>query len=158
MAGIRTPQNITEAARKAANSSRPSLETLMPEIFKQFAATTKLLERHYRDMQDLEFTVERGKLWMLQTRNGKRTATAALRVAVEMANEGLISREDAITRVEPSALDQLLHPTLDPKAKPAPLATGLPGVAWRGERRDRLLGRRGRSAASGGTKVDPGAR
>jgi pyruvate,orthophosphate dikinase len=112
--------------RKAANSSRPSLETLMPEIFKQFAATTKLLERHYRDMQDLEFTVERGKLWMLQTRNGKRTATAVLRVAVEMANEGLISREDAITRVEPSALDQLLHPTLDPKAWPAPLATGLP--------------------------------
>ena len=126
VAGIRTPQNITEEARKAANSSRPSLETLMPEIFKQFAATTKSLERHYRDMQDLEFTVERGKLWMLQTRNGKRTAAAALRVAVEMANEGLISREDAITRVEPSALDQLLHPTLDPKAKPAPLATGLP--------------------------------
>jgi pyruvate,orthophosphate dikinase len=126
VAGIRTPQNITEEARKAANSSRPSLETLMPEIFKQFAATTKLLERHYRDMQDLEFTVERGKLWMLQTRNGKRTATAALRVAVEMAHEGLISREDAITRVEPSALDQLLHPTLDPKARPAPLATGLP--------------------------------
>jgi pyruvate,orthophosphate dikinase len=126
VAGIRTPQNITEAARKAANSSRPSLETLMPEIFKQFAATTKLLERHYRDMQDLEFTVERGKLWMLQSRNGKRTAAAALRVAVEMANEGLISREDAITRVEPSALDQLLHPTLDPKAKPAPLVTGLP--------------------------------
>ena len=98
----------------------------MPEVFKQFAATTKMLERHYRDMQDLEFTVERGKLWMLQTRNGKRTARAALRVAVEMANEGLISREDAITRVEPATLDQMLHPTLDPKAKPAPLATGLP--------------------------------
>jgi pyruvate,orthophosphate dikinase len=126
VAGIRTPQNITEAARKAANSDRPSLESLMPDVFKQFAATTKLLERHFRDMQDLEFTVERGKLWMLQSRNGKRTATAALRVAVEMANEGLITREDAITRVEPGALDQLLHPTLDPKAKPAPLATGLP--------------------------------
>ena len=126
VAGIRTPQNITEAARKASGSDRPSLETLMPEIFKQFAATTKLLEKHYRDMQDLEFTVERGKLWMLQTRNGKRTARAALRVAVEMANDGMITREEAITRVEPSALDQLLHPTLDPKAKPAPIATGLP--------------------------------
>ncbi len=126
VAGIRTPQNITEAARKAAGSDKPSLEALMPAVFKQFADTTKLLEKHYRDMQDLEFTVERGKLWMLQTRNGKRTAKAALRVAVEMANEGLISREDAITRVDPTALDQLLHPTLDPKAKPAPLATGLP--------------------------------
>ncbi len=126
VAGIRTPQNITEAARKAAHSDRPSLESLMPEVFKQFAANTKMLEKHYRDMQDLEFTVERGKLWMLQTRNGKRTAKAALRVAVEMANEGLLTREDAITRVEPTTLDQLLHPTLDPKAKPAPLATGLP--------------------------------
>jgi pyruvate, orthophosphate dikinase len=126
VAGIRTPQNITEAARKAAGSDKPSLEALMPAVFKEFADTTKLLEKHYMDMQDLEFTVERGKLWMLQTRSGKRTAKAALRVAVEMANEGLISREDAITRVEPGALDQLLHPTLDPKAKPAPLATGLP--------------------------------
>ena len=98
----------------------------MPAVFKQFAETTQLLEKHYKDMQDLEFTVERGKLWMLQTRNGKRTARAALRVAVEMANEGLISREDAVTRVDPAALDQLLHPTLDPKAKPTALATGLP--------------------------------
>jgi pyruvate,orthophosphate dikinase len=126
VAGIRTPQNITEAARKAAGSDKPSLEALMPAVFKQFADTTKLLEKHYKDMQDLEFTVERGKLWMLQTRNGKRTARAALRVAVEMANEGLISREDAVTRVEPATLDQLLHPTLDPKAKPKPIATGLP--------------------------------
>jgi pyruvate, orthophosphate dikinase len=126
VAGIRTPQNITEAARKAANSERPSLESVMPDVFKQFVTTTKLLENHYRDMQDLEFTVERGKLWMLQTRNGKRTVRAALRVAVDMANEGLISREEAITRIEPAALDQLLHPTLDPKTKPAPLATGLP--------------------------------
>ncbi len=126
VAGIRTPQNITETARKAAGSDKPSLEALMPDVFKQFADTTKLLEKHYRDMQDLEFTVERGKLWMLQTRNGKRTAKAALKVAVEMANEGLISREDAVARVEPGALDQLLHPTLDPRAKPAPIATGLP--------------------------------
>ncbi len=126
VAGIRTPQNITEAARKAAHSDRPSLEALMPDVFKQFADTTILLEKHYKDMQDLEFTVERGKLWMLQTRNGKRTAKAALKVAVEMANEGLISREDAVTRVEPATLDQLLHPTIDPNAKPAPVATGLP--------------------------------
>ena len=126
VAGIRTPQNITEAARKAAGSDKPSLQALMPEVYNQFAATVKMLEKHYRDMQDLEFTVERGKLWMLQTRNGKRTAHAALRVAVEMANEGLISREDAITRVEPATLEQMLHPTLDPKAKLAPIATGLP--------------------------------
>jgi len=126
VAGIRTPQNITEAARKAAHSDEPSLESLMPDVFSQFVATTELLETHYRDMQDLEFTVERGKLWMLQTRNGKRTAKAALRCAVEMANEGLISREDAVARIEPAALDQLLHPTLDPKTKPAALATGLP--------------------------------
>ena len=126
VAGIRTPQNITEAARKGAHSDRPSLEALMPGVFKQFADTTELLEKHYKDMQDLEFTVERGKLWMLQTRNGKRTAKAALRVAVEMANEGLISREDAVTRIEPATLDQLLHPTLDPENKPPALATGLP--------------------------------
>jgi len=126
VAGIRTPQNITEAARKAAHSDAPSLEALMPDVFKQFADTTNLLEKHYKDMQDLEFTVERGKLWMLQTRNGKRTAKAALKVAVDMANEGLISREDAVTRVEPATLDQLLHPTIDLKAKPAPFAVGLP--------------------------------
>jgi pyruvate,orthophosphate dikinase len=126
VAGIRTPQNITEVARKAAGSDRPSLEAIQPEVFAQFVATTQLLEKHYRDMQDLEFTVERGKLWMLQTRNGKRTARAALRIAVEMAAEGLITREDAIARVDPTALDQLLHPTIDPKVKRAPLAVGLP--------------------------------
>src|ERR1700685_1213363 len=126
VAGIRTPQNITEEARKAAHSDQPSLESLMPEVFGQFVATTQLLEKHYRDMQDLEFTVERGKLWMLQTRHGKRTAKAALRCAVEMANDGLISREDAVSRIEPSALDQLLHPMLDPNSKPPAIATGLP--------------------------------
>ena len=126
VAGIRTPQNITEAARKAAGSDRPSLEAIMPVVFKQFVETTELLERHYKDVQDLEFTVERGKLWMLQTRNGKRTARAALRIAVELANEGLITRDEAISRVEPSTLDQLLHPTIDPGAKREPIATGLP--------------------------------
>jgi pyruvate,orthophosphate dikinase len=126
VAGIRTPQNITEAARKAAGSDAPSLETLMPEAFARFVATTHLLEKHYRDMQDLEFTIERGKLWMLQTRSGKRTARASLRVAVEMANEGLISRDDAVARIEPASLDQLLHPMIDPKAARNPLAVGLP--------------------------------
>jgi pyruvate,orthophosphate dikinase len=126
VAGIRTPQNITEAARKAAGSDRPSLEAVMPEVFHQFVATTQLLEKHYKDMQDMEFTVERGKLWMLQTRNGKRTGRAGLRLAVDMANEGLITREEAIARVEPSTLDQLLHPTIDPHAKRDPIASGLP--------------------------------
>ncbi|HEY3718802.1 MAG TPA: pyruvate, phosphate dikinase [Roseiarcus sp.] len=126
VAGIRTPQNITEVARKAAGSDRPSLEAIQPAVFAQFVETTQLLEKHYRDMQDLEFTIERGKLWMLQTRNGKRTARAALRIAVEMANEGLISREDAIARCDPAALDQLLHPMIDPNATRKPLAVGLP--------------------------------
>ena len=156
VAGIRTPQNITEAARKAAHSDRPSLEALMPDVFKQFADTTELLEKHYKDMQDLEFTVERGKLWMLQTRNGKRTAKAALRVAVEMANEGLISREDAVTRIEPATLDQLLHPTLDPKDKPPAARHGLARFARRGQRRDRVFRRRGAGFAPGRTKIDPG--
>ena len=88
VAGIRTPQNITEAARIAAHSDMPSMEAVMPAVFADFAASTELLERHYRDMQDIEFTVERGKLWMLQTRGGKRTAQAALRIAVEMAQRG----------------------------------------------------------------------
>jgi pyruvate,orthophosphate dikinase len=126
VAGIRTPQNITEAARIAAKSDKPSLETALPPVFDEFVRATQLLEKHYRDMQDMEFTVERGKFWMLQTRNGKRTARAALRVAVEMANEGLITREEAIQRVEPASLDQLLHPTLDPKAPRKIVATGLP--------------------------------
>src|ERR1700744_1669664 len=126
VAGIRTPQNITEAARRAAHSDQPSLESLMPEVFGQFVATTQLLEKNYCATQDLEFTVERGKLWMLQTRNGKRTARAALRIAVEMANEGLISKKDAVLRIDPASLDQLLHPTIDPNAKRDVIATGLP--------------------------------
>ncbi len=126
VAGIRTPQNITEAARIQAHSDKPSMETVMPEVYGEFVRITHLLEKHYRDMQDMEFTVERGKLWMLQTRNGKRTAKASLRIAVEMANENLITQEEAITRVDPAALDQLLHPTIDPKAERKILASGLP--------------------------------
>ncbi len=126
VAGIRTPQNLTEAARLAAGSEKPSMETALPEVFHEFVGITNLLEKHYRDMQDMEFTVERGKLWMLQTRNGKRTGKAALRIAVEMAHEGLIDRDEAVLRVEPGSLDQLLHPTIDPKAERKVVATGLP--------------------------------
>jgi pyruvate,orthophosphate dikinase len=135
VAGIRTPQNITEVARIAAGSDKPSMEKALPECYAEFVRVTELLEKHYRDMQDMEFTVERGKLWMLQTRNGKRTAKAALKIAVDMANEGLVTREEAIAKVDPSALDQLLHPTIDPKAERKVIASGLPASpgAARGE-------------------------
>ncbi|MCA1662260.1 MAG: pyruvate, phosphate dikinase, partial [Novosphingobium sp.] len=126
VAGIRTPQYLTEAARERAGARPPSMEEAMPEAFAELGRVFDLLERHYRDMQDIEFTVERGKLWMLQTRSGKRTGKAALKMAVDMANEGLISREEAILRVDPMALDQLLHPTLDPEAVRDVLTRGLP--------------------------------
>ncbi len=126
VAGIRTPQDITEAARIAAGSDRPSLEKAMPDAFKEFLRICHLLEKHYRDIQDVEFTIERGKLWMLQTRNGKRTAKAALKIAVDLAAEGLITRDEAVGRIEPSSLDQLLHPTIDPKAERRVMASGLP--------------------------------
>jgi pyruvate,orthophosphate dikinase len=126
VAGIRTPQEIAEAARKEAGSQKPSMENALPEAFAELTRIYNVLERHYRDMQDLEFTVEQGKLWMLQTRSGKRTAKAALRIAVELATEGLISKEEAVSRVEPASLDQLLHPTIDPNAERKVIATGLP--------------------------------
>ena len=126
VAGIRTPQEITELARKEAGSDKPSMEKAMPAAFNELTRIYGVLERHYRDMQDLEFTVEQGKLWMLQTRLGKRTAKAALRIAVELANEGLITRKEAVTRIDPGALDQLLHPTIDPNAERKIIATGLP--------------------------------
>ncbi|MCC4243321.1 pyruvate, phosphate dikinase [Stappia indica] len=126
VAGIRTPQDITEAARIAAGSDALSLEKAMPEAFAQFTEICDRLEGHYRDMQDLEFTIERGRLWMLQTRSGKRTARAALKIAVEMADEGLITTEEAVMRVDPAALDQLLHPMIDPAAERDVIATGLP--------------------------------
>ncbi|MEZ0213165.1 MAG: pyruvate, phosphate dikinase, partial [Xanthobacteraceae bacterium] len=109
-----------------AGSDKPSMESALPEVYKEFIRIAGVLEGHYRDMQDLEFTVERGKLWMLQTRSGKRTAKAALRIAVEMADAGVITREEAISRVEPAALDQLLHPMLDPKADKKVIGSGLP--------------------------------
>ena len=126
VAGIRTPQEITEAARQEAGSDKPSMEAALPQAFAELKRIYAALERHYRDMQDLEFTVEQGKLWMLQTRSGKRTAGAALRIAVELAQEKLISREEAVMRVDPAALDQLLHPTIDPEAERNVIATGLP--------------------------------
>ena len=126
VAGIRTPQYLTRAGREKAGASAPSMEETLPEVYAQLAAVFDRLERHYRDMQDIEFTVERGKLWMLQTRSGKRTAKAALRIAVEMAREGLISEDEAVLRVDPQALDQLLHPTLDPAAPREVIAKGLP--------------------------------
>ncbi|WP_420959834.1 pyruvate, phosphate dikinase [Brucella sp. IR073] len=126
VAGIRTPQNITEAARIQAGSDKPSLEKVMPDAFAEFVRVAETLEKHYRDMQDLEFTIERGKLWMLQTRSGKRTAKAALKIAVEMAEEGLISKEEAVLRIDPASLDQLLHPTIDPKAERKIIGSGLP--------------------------------
>ena len=126
VAGIRTPQDITEYARKESGSDKASMEVAMPDAFKELTRIYTLLEKHYRDMQDMEFTVEQGKLWMLQTRGGKRTAKAALRIAVELANEGLISKKDAVMRIDPASLDQLLHPTIDPAAKRDVIATGLP--------------------------------
>ncbi|MGY3560753.1 pyruvate,orthophosphate dikinase [Bradyrhizobium sp. USDA 4472] len=126
VAGIRTPQDITEEARKESGSDKASMEAAMPEAFKELTRIYTLLEKHYRDMQDMEFTVEQGKLWMLQTRSGKRTAKAALRIAVELANEGLISKNEAVTRIDPASLDQLLHPTIDPEANRDVIATGLP--------------------------------
>ncbi|MER8444194.1 pyruvate, phosphate dikinase [Mesorhizobium sp. M1066] len=126
VAGIRTPQNITEAARIAAGSDKPSLQKLMPDAFQSFVTISDNLEKHYRDMQDLEFTIERGKLWMLQTRSGKRTAKAALKIAVEMARDRLITKEEAVARIDPASLDQLLHPTIDPKAARDVIGIGLP--------------------------------
>ena len=126
VAGIRTPQYLTKAAREEANAKPLSMEEAMSASYTELAAVFDRLETHYRDMQDIEFTVERGKLWMLQTRSGKRTAKAALKIAVDMANEGLITRDMAVTRIEPMALDQLLHPTLDPNAPRDVVTKGLP--------------------------------
>jgi len=126
VAGIRTPQEITEAARKAAGSHKPSMEAALPDAFAELKRIHATLEKHYRDMQDLEFTVEQGTLWMLQTRSGKRTAQAALRIAVELAQEKLITKQEAVSRVDPGALDQLLHPTIDPNAERKVIASGLP--------------------------------
>lgn len=126
VAGIRTPQQITVAGKEKNGSDLPAMEEVMPVVFKELEKVYKTLEKHYKDMQDIEFTVQNNKLWMLQTRNGKRTAPAAIKIAVDMVSEGLIDKEEAIRRIEPDALDQLLHPTLDPKAPKEVIAKGLP--------------------------------
>ena len=126
VAGIRTPQNLTKIAREEALSDMPSMEEVMPEVFGQLVDVNLKLENHYRDMQDIEFTVQDGKLWMLQTRSGKRTTAAALKIAVDMVAEGLITKDEAVLRIDPMSLDQLLHPMLDPDAQFDIIATGLP--------------------------------
>ncbi len=126
VAGIRTPRPLTKAARLAIGETEPSMEEAMPAAYEELVAIFDRLEKHYRDMQDIEFTVQDGKLWMLQTRNGKRTAKAALKIAVALCKEGFISEDEAILRVDPRSLDQLLHPSLDPNAPRDLLLTGLP--------------------------------
>src|SRR3954466_15463717 len=126
VAGIRTPQPIATLAREEMGEKNPSMEEALPDVFQQFKAVVEKLETHYRDMQDIEFTVEKGRLYMLQTRNGKRTAKAALKIAVDLASEGVITQEEAVMRVEPGSLDQLLHPTIDPTQTREVIASGLP--------------------------------
>ncbi len=126
VAGLRTPLPLTEASRKGSGTQRPSLEALMPEAFAELKSACTKLEAHFRDLQDIEFTVQEGKLFMLQTRAGKRSTQAALKIAIDMAQEGLISRDEAVLAIDPAQLDQLLHPTLDPDADRIVLAKGLP--------------------------------
>ena len=126
VAGIRTPAPISRQRAQALNSDEPSLEEVMPDVFEELVGVANTLEAHYRDMQDIEFTVEDGRLYMLQTRNGKRTAGAALKIAVDMACEKLISEDEAVLRLEPSQLDQLLHPTISEDAVRNVIVSGLP--------------------------------
>ncbi|WP_338117418.1 pyruvate, phosphate dikinase, partial [Thalassospira lucentensis] len=126
VAGIRTPAPLTKIEREESGSDLTSMEEALPTVFAELCDIRDKLESHYRDMQDMEFTVETGKLYMLQTRAGKRTAKAALRIAVEMCRDGVISKEDALRRVDPAQLDQLLHPTLDPEATRKVIGMGLP--------------------------------
>jgi pyruvate,orthophosphate dikinase len=126
VAGIRTPQPLSLAEKTAMGSDLPSMEEVLPPLYHELVAIRDRLEHHYHDMQDMEFTIQKGKLWMLQTRNGKRTAQAALRIAVEMCDEGVIDKAEAVRRVDPAQLDQLLHPMIDPKAKKEVLGKGLP--------------------------------
>ncbi len=132
VAGIRTPHAINEYSKQDANKNLPTMEEMMPDAYKELVNASLILEKHYRDMQDIEFTVEKSKLYLLQTRTGKRTAMAAVKIAVEMVDEGLISKEEAIMRVTPENIDTLLHPQIDPSAKKDIIAKGLaasPGAA-----------------------------
>ena len=148
VAGTRTPQYITKKARQEAKVKAPSMEEVMPNVYKQLHKILKKLENHYRDMQDVEFTVENKKLWMLQTRSGKRTAKSAVKIAVDMVKEKLISKKEAVLRIDPNSLDTLLHPTLDEKSSINVIANGLPAspgaasgkVVFTSEEAERLTG------------------
>ena len=126
VAGIRTPQQITIVGKEAQSSDLLAMEECMPDMYTELVAVRNRLEQHYRDMQDMEFTIQKGKLWMLQTRAGKRTAKASLRIAIDLAKDGLITKKEAVARIDPTQLDQLLHPTLDPDAQRTLLSRGLP--------------------------------
>ena len=126
VAGIRTPQSLTKLERETSGSELPSMEEVMPETYKELCEFRARLEAHYKDMQDMEFTIQQGRLWMLQTRNGKRTAKAALKIACDMVDEGLLTKEQAVMAIDPMQLDQLLHPMLDPEAERTVIGRGLP--------------------------------
>jgi pyruvate,orthophosphate dikinase len=158
VAGIRTPQPLTKIAREEMGDINPSMEEALPEVFAQFKDVVGTLEKHYRDMQDIEFTVERGRLYMLQTRNGKRTAKAALKVAVDLASEGLISHAEAVMRVEPASLDQLLHPTIDPASPRDVIATGLPASPGAATGKVVFTAEEAEKLGGSGEAGDPGAR
>ena len=153
VAGIRTPQPINRASRRAGQEKLPTLEDELPRAYEELVRIYQKLEQHYRDMQDIEFTIESGKLCMLQTRTGKRTARAAVQIAVDMAKEGLITREEAVRRVDPHALDQLLHPTLDPDAGAQGDRQGPAGVARRGVGQVVFSADEAEARAKGGEKV-----
>ena len=158
VAGTRTPQHITKKAKKDSGSTALSMEEAMPKVYNQLKQIFLKLEKHYRDMQDIEFTVENSKLWMLQTRSGKRTAKAAIKIAVDMVKEKLISKKEAILRIDPNTLETLLHPTLDEKVEKKVVASGLPAspgaasgkVVFSAEEAERLNGMMGRHNISKG--------
>jgi pyruvate,orthophosphate dikinase len=151
--GIRTPRPINAARARARHRALPTLEEEMPRAYRELVRIATRLERHYRDMQDIEFTIQRGRLWLLQTRTGKRTARAAVRIAVDLVHERRIRREEAIARVDPHTLDDLLHPTLDPACEREPVARGLPASPGAAVGRGRAVGRRGGGARARGRKV-----
>jgi pyruvate,orthophosphate dikinase len=153
VAGIRTPQPINRASRREGQGPLPTLEEEMPRAYRELVRIYQKLERDYRDMQDIEFTIESGKLWMLQTRTGKRTTQAAVKIAVDMAKEGLISREEAVCRIDPRSLDQLLHPTLDPNAERRVVAKGLPASPGAASGRIVFSADEAEARAKGGEKL-----
>jgi len=126
VAGIRTPQNISIKGKELLGSTLPAMEETMPELYKELLNICTKLEQHFKDMQDIEFTIEEGKLWLLQTRNGKRTARSSIKIAVDLVHEGLIAKKEAIRRIDLKTIDQLLHPTIDTSAKYQVIAQGLP--------------------------------